>query len=30
VNWAGEWYRTGRMDIEQISRDFAACVLHPK
>jgi AcrR family transcriptional regulator len=30
VNWAGEWYRAGRMDIEQISRDFAACVLHAK
>ncbi|HEY1944260.1 MAG TPA: TetR/AcrR family transcriptional regulator [Roseiarcus sp.] len=30
LNWAGEWYRTGRMDIDEISRDFAACVLHSK
>ena len=27
VNWAGEWYRPGRMGIDKISRDFAACVL---
>ncbi len=27
VNWAGEWYRPGRMGIEKIARDFAACVL---
>ena len=30
LNWAGEWYRTGRMDIDEISRDFAACVLRSK
>jgi AcrR family transcriptional regulator len=29
VNWAGEWYRPGRMGIDEISRDFAACVLRP-
>lgn len=27
INWAGEWYRAGRMDIDDISRDFAASVL---
>jgi AcrR family transcriptional regulator len=27
LNWAGEWYRAGRADIDAISRDFAACVL---
>jgi AcrR family transcriptional regulator len=27
VNWAGEWYRPGRMGIDKIARDFAACVL---
>lgn len=32
VNWAGEWYRAdrevpGRMGIDAIARDFAACVL---
>jgi AcrR family transcriptional regulator len=27
VNWAGEWYRPGRMGIDEIARDFAACVL---
>ncbi len=30
LNWAGEWYRTGRMDIDDISRDFAACVLRSR
>ena len=30
LNWAGEWYRAGGADIEQISRDFAACVLRSK
>ena len=30
VNWAGEWYRPGRMDIDDIARDFAACVLRPE
>jgi AcrR family transcriptional regulator len=29
LNWAGEWYRPGRMGIDEISRDFAACVLGP-
>jgi len=29
VNWAGEWYRPGRMGIDEIARDFAACVLRP-
>ncbi len=31
VNWAGEWYRPERMRIDDIARDFAACVLreHP-
>ena len=23
VNWAGEWYRPGRLSIERIARDFA-------
>lgn len=27
VNWAGEWYRPGRLSIEEISRDFAALVI---
>jgi len=27
VNWAGEWYRPGRMGIDEIARDFAACVI---
>jgi TetR/AcrR family transcriptional regulator, cholesterol catabolism regulator len=27
LNWAGEWYRPGRMGIEQIARDFAYCVV---
>jgi AcrR family transcriptional regulator len=30
VNWAGEWYRAGRTGIDDISRDFAACILRPK
>ncbi len=30
LNWAGEWYRTGRMDLDDISRDFAGCVLSSK
>lgn len=28
VNWAGEWYRPERMNIDAIARDFAACLLH--
>ncbi len=27
VNWAGEWYRPARMDIDTLAHDFAACVL---
>jgi AcrR family transcriptional regulator len=27
VNWAGEWYRPGRMGIDEIARDFAACIV---
>lgn len=27
VNWAGEWYRPGRLTIDQIAGDFAASVL---
>lgn len=27
INWAGEWHGAGRMDIDDISRDFAASVL---
>ncbi len=27
INWAGEWYRPGRLSIEKISRDFAAIVI---
>jgi len=27
VNWAGEWYRAGRLGIDEIARDFAASVL---
>lgn len=30
LNWAGEWYRPGRMDIDDISRDFAASILRRK
>jgi len=30
VNWAGEWYRPDRMDIDDISRDFAASILRGK
>jgi len=30
LNWAGEWYRPDRMDIDDISRDFAASILHAK
>jgi TetR/AcrR family transcriptional regulator, cholesterol catabolism regulator len=30
LNWAGEWYRPDRMDIDDISRDFAASILHGK
>lgn len=26
VNWAGEWYRPGRLDIDTIARDFANLV----
>jgi AcrR family transcriptional regulator len=29
LNWAGEWYRPGRMGIDEIARDFAACVVGP-
>jgi AcrR family transcriptional regulator len=29
INWAGEWYRPGRMGIDEIARDFAGCVLGP-
>lgn len=27
VNWAGEWYRPGRLTIDKIARDFAASIL---
>lgn len=27
VNWAGEWYRPDRMNIDAIARDFASCIL---
>jgi AcrR family transcriptional regulator len=30
LNWAGEWYRPDRMDIDDISRDFAASILRAK
>jgi AcrR family transcriptional regulator len=30
LNWAGEWYRPDRMDIDHISRDFAASILHTR
>ena len=30
LNWAGEWYRPDRMAIDDISRDFAASILHAK
>lgn len=30
VNWAGEWYRPGRLSIERIARDFADLVLGPR
>ncbi len=30
LNWAGEWYRPDRMDIDGISRDFAASILRGK
>ena len=26
VNWAGEWYRPGRMSIDRIARDFAELI----
>ena len=26
VNWAGEWYRPGRLGIDKIARDFAASI----
>ena len=29
VNWAGEWYRPGRLPIDTIARDFARAVLRP-
>ncbi|MGF7162509.1 AcrR family transcriptional regulator [Rhodoligotrophos appendicifer] len=30
LNWAGEWYRPERMDINDISRDFAASIVGTK
>ena len=30
LNWAGEWYRPGRMGIDEIARDFASCVVGPQ
>lgn len=30
VNWAGEWYRPGRLSIDRIARDFADLVLGPR
>jgi AcrR family transcriptional regulator len=30
LNWAGEWYRPDRVDIDGISRDFAASILRAK
>jgi AcrR family transcriptional regulator len=30
LNWAGEWYRPDRVDIDSISRDFAASILRAK
>jgi AcrR family transcriptional regulator len=27
VNWAGEWYRPGRLSIDKIARDFASSIL---
>jgi AcrR family transcriptional regulator len=30
LNWAGEWYRPGRMGIDEIARDFAGCVVGQK
>jgi AcrR family transcriptional regulator len=30
LNWAGEWYRPDRVNIDSISRDFAASILHAK
>ena len=30
LNWAGEWYRSDRMGIDDIARDFAASVLRGK
>ena len=30
LNWAGEWYRPGRMGIDEIARDFAGCVAGPE
>ena len=29
VNWAGEWYRPGRLPIDALARDFARAVLRP-
>ena len=28
VNWAGEWYRQDKMDIDTIAHDFVASVMH--
>ena len=30
VNWAGEWYRPGRLTIDRIARDFADLILGPR
>jgi len=30
VNWAGEWYRPGRLSIQKIAHDFAASVVCEK
>ena len=27
INWAGEWYRPGRLTIDKIARDFAVAIL---
>ena len=30
VNWAGEWYRPGRLSIDRIARDFADLIFGPR
>ena len=30
VNWAGEWYRPGRLGIDRIARDFAELAFGPR